>query len=54
MARTQKQSRGCGKEYWSRRPFNKHGGVLGSFTKHRTHKAERQQARTMRDTDGGL
>lgn len=42
MSRTNKGGKGFGYEYWSRRPFNKHGGLIGSFTKKRTHKAERQ------------
>jgi hypothetical protein len=42
MSRTVKRKKAPGYEYWSRRPFNKHGGVPGSFTKRKTHKAERK------------
>lgn len=43
MARTKKGSKGPGFEYWTKRPGNKHGGLLGAFQKHYTHKIERQQ-----------
>jgi hypothetical protein len=43
MSRTHKGQKPPGCEYWSRRPFNKHGGVLGVFHKRRTHKAERRE-----------
>jgi hypothetical protein len=42
MSRTRRQAKPVGYEYWSRRPFNKCGGIVGSFTKRRTHKAERR------------
>ena len=46
MSRTKKGSKGSGYEYWSARPFNKHGGYgLGAYHKKRTHKAERQQGK---------
>ena len=47
MSRTRKAAKGLGYEYWSRRPFNKCGGIVGSFTKRRTHKAERHEGRMM-------
>lgn len=43
MSRTSKGRKAPGSEYWSRRPFNKHGGTLGRFHKRRTHKAERRE-----------
>jgi hypothetical protein len=43
------------RDYWSRRPFsNKHGVVPGAFSKRRTHRSERQQAKRMRDGWDGL
>ena len=45
MSRTIKGSKGCGYEYWSRRPFNKCGGLLGKYSKFRTHKAERKEGK---------
>lgn len=45
MSRTRKATKGPGYEYWTRRPFNKCGGIIGSFTKRRTHKAERREGR---------
>ena len=45
MSRTIKGSKGAGYEYWSRRPFNRYGGLLGTYTKFRTHKAERKQGK---------
>ena len=44
MSRTRKGSKSPGYEYWSRRPFNKFGGMTGKYAKRRTHKAERRQA----------
>ena len=49
MSRTTRGSKGPGFEYWTARPFNKHGGLLspkgGKHHKKRTHKAERQEAK---------
>lgn len=45
MSRSRKQAKAPGYEYWSARPFNKCGGVVGKFTKRRTHKAERQEGK---------
>jgi len=45
MSRTVKGRKPCGYEYWSKRPFNKSGGCIGSYGKRRTHKAERQQGK---------
>jgi hypothetical protein len=45
MSRTHKASKSPGYEYWSRRPFNKCGGIVGPFGKHRTHKAERVEGK---------
>ena len=49
MSRTIKGGKAPGFEYWTARPFNKHGGTIsprgGKHTKRRTHKAERQQGR---------
>lgn len=47
MSRTEKKQKGPGFEYWSRRPFNKHGGLIGKFTKRRTHKAERHMGKAI-------
>lgn len=49
MSRTVRGGKASGYEYWSRRPFNKHGGVVGPYTKRRTHKAERRAAHSMED-----
>jgi hypothetical protein len=50
MSRSIRGSKGSGFEYWTARPFNKHGGTLspngGKFHKKRTHKAERQVGRS--------
>ena len=45
MSRTNKGSKGDGYEYWSRRPGNRFGGVIGPAAKKFTHGIERQQAR---------
>ena len=45
MSRTKKGKKDPSYEYWSARPFNKHGGHVGSFTKKMTHKAERAEGR---------
>lgn len=47
MSRTVKGKRPPDFAYWTARPGNKgvYGGTPGSFTKRRTAKAERQQAR---------
>ncbi|SAL02787.1 hypothetical protein AWB80_08439 [Caballeronia pedi] len=49
MSRSIRGGKGPGFEYWTARPFNKHGGTLspngGKFHKKRTHKAERQEGR---------
>jgi hypothetical protein len=46
MSRTKKKSKSPGYEYWSKRPISSaHGAVPGSFTKRRTGKIERQQAK---------
>ena len=42
MARTLKGSKAAGYDYWTARPFNKGGGLIGAYAKRRTHKAERQ------------
>ena len=43
MSRTYRGSKGIGYEPWSKRPFNKGGGVIGSYHKTRTHRAERKE-----------
>lgn len=43
MSNTTRGSKGAGYEYWSRRPFSQ--STPGRFSKHRTHKAERQQGK---------
>lgn len=45
MSRTKKGRKAPGHEYWTARPFNRCGQTPGPFAKHRTHKAERQQAK---------
>ena len=49
MSRTVKSQKGAGFEYWTARPFNKHGGSYSphgnKFHKRRTHKAERQEGK---------
>ena len=45
MSRTRKGKKAPGTEYWSRRPFNKHGQIPGPFAKKRTHKRERQDGK---------
>jgi len=45
MSRTQKGGKDHSYEYWSARPFNKNGGLIGKFTKKRTHKAERTEGK---------
>lgn len=42
MSRTKHDDRHTGKEYWSARPGNKNGGLLGSYSKRKTHRAERR------------
>jgi hypothetical protein len=49
VSRTEKAKKAPGTEFWSRRPFNKHGQLPGRFSKRRTHKAERAQGRQERD-----
>ena len=54
MSRTRKGSKPPGYEYWSKRPGNKHGGLLGVRQKKFTHRAERKQGKDQcRDNDGG-
>lgn len=43
MARSEREEPAAGKEYWTARPGNRHGGELGSFHKKKTHRAERRQ-----------
>lgn len=50
MSRTRKGTKPAGYEYWSRRPFNRHGQGPGPDAKRRTHRAERQQAK--REAEG--
>lgn len=45
MSRSKRGGKQSGYEYWSARPFNKHGGCLGAYAKKRTHRAERQQGK---------
>lgn len=42
MSRTKKGSKAPGFEYWSARPGNKFGGLIGKTAKVATHKAERR------------
>ena len=54
MSRTRKGSKPPGYEYWSKRPGNKHGGLLGVHQKKFTHRTERKQGKDQcRDNDGG-
>lgn len=50
MSRTIRNKKDPSYEYWSARPGNKAGGIPGSFTKHVTHKRERQQAKRLSQT----
>lgn len=43
MSKTKTGGKAAGYEYWSRRPFSQ--STPGSFSKRRTHKAERQQGK---------
>jgi len=45
MSRSKKGSKGPGHEYWTKRPGNECGGDPGEFTKNRTHRLERLEAR---------
>lgn len=46
MSRTKKGSKRPGHEYWSKRPgSNDHGSVTGEFSKNRTHRLERLEAK---------
>lgn len=45
MSRTRKGRKAAGYEYWSRRPGNKHGGLIGAAAKKITHGIERVRAR---------
>jgi hypothetical protein len=45
MSDTKRGGKDHSYEYWSARPFNKAGGMVGKFTKKRTHKAERAQGK---------
>lgn len=45
MSRSKKGSKGPTYEYWSKRPGNQHGGLLGKATKKITHSKERAQAK---------
>ncbi|WP_155987121.1 hypothetical protein [Thioalkalivibrio sp. ALE16] len=51
MSRTFRKDRPWGFEFWSRRPFNRHGQGTGRFSKRRTHKAERQIGKRSADPD---
>lgn len=55
MSRTKSGSKGPGHEYWSNRPGNRHGGLLGRAQKRWTHRAERRIGRLLerhQDTPG--
>jgi hypothetical protein len=45
MSRTTADTKSPGYEFWSNRPFNKHGGMIGKVAKKRTHKAERAEGK---------
>lgn len=48
MSRTKKGKKGCGYEYWGRRPIARnHGAVPGRWTKTRTHRLERLEAKAI-------
>jgi hypothetical protein len=47
MSRTTADTKAPGHEFWSNRPFNKHGGMVGKIAKKRTHKAERAAGKKM-------
>ena len=56
MSRSKKGSKGPGHEYWSKRPIaNQHGAVPGKWTKKRTHRLERLEAKkqTKRESEDG-
>jgi hypothetical protein len=40
-------------EFWTDRPFNKHGGSFGRYAKKRTHKAERAEGKKQ-STEGAI
>jgi hypothetical protein len=42
VSRSTKKQKSAGYEYWSARPGNVHGGIVGKFTKRLTHRAERK------------
>lgn len=44
MSRTKRGNR-QNAEFWTARPFNKHGGSFGSYAKKRTHRAERAEGK---------
>ncbi len=51
MSRTKKGKRGVGDEYWGKRPVsNKHGAPPGRYTKTRTHRLERIEAKKQAST----
>lgn len=46
MSRSVKGSKGSGYDFWTRRPFNKHGANgYGPYAKKRTHRAERAEGK---------
>lgn len=45
MSRTRKGSKPAGFEFWSARPGNKHGNLMGKDAKRFTHRRERQEGR---------
>ena len=45
MSRTRKGRKPAGFEFWSARPGNKHGNLMGKDAKRFTHRRERQEGR---------
>lgn len=47
MSRTIRGSKDLSYVYWSRRPLNRSGGVVGKFTKTTTSRIERRMAKKL-------
>lgn len=45
MSRTKRGSKCLGHDYWSARPLNRGGGLIGAFTKTLTSRIERRVAK---------
>lgn len=47
MSRSIRGSKSVGYEYWSARPLNRGGGLVGKFTKTYTARIERRNSKTL-------